>query len=339
MPPAVKQRSIGQFLGDLTGGAGAVIAEGETVVGNIIDVNTNGIADNSPTQPRYDFTYRVFPENLGTQGYNGHYMVININVSDMSKMGNGSLSLDGKAINTWTTLSGQSSKLDVYRFNIDRRYSGQGGGAQNSFGVPRFTTRIAESIALFMPETVQYSNRNDYAELDLLSTLSGPLDAVAAGVGAAARAVGPALAYGGLSINPRVEVQFRNTQLREFTFEFLFSPTTQKESDTIEEIIRTLRVHQAPEINPLNSATGASGLARAIFYVKPSEFDITFYYRGKENTHIPRIMTCACIALDVDYAPSGTYSTFRNGAAVHTKMMVTFRELEINHRLRVLQGF
>ena len=153
----------------------------------------------------------------------------------------------------------------------------------------------------------------------------------------------------GIPLNPKTEVLFTNTSQREFVFEFLFSPSSVKESESLENIIRTLRFHAAPELLGTNTQTDkgpvanfvgeGTAAAKSFFFVPPSEFDITFYHQGKENTHIPRINTCVLQRIDVGYSPLGVWSTFSNGYPVSVRMMLHFREVEITHKLRVMQGF
>ena len=130
-------------------------------------------------------------------------------------------------------------------------------------------------------------------------------------------------------INPAVEILFANTLVRQFTFEVLMAPRNEKESINMHSIIKTLRFHGAPEISDFSS----------LFWIPPAEFDITFFHRGVENMNILRINTCVLERIEVDYAPTGVYSTFRNGHPVVTRMSMGFRELEPIHKKRVLQGF
>src|SRR5690349_5020314 len=51
-------------------------------------------------QKKYDFTQRIFPSDLGEPGYNGHYMVININVSNYSQF-NGRINGPAGSISTF----------------------------------------------------------------------------------------------------------------------------------------------------------------------------------------------------------------------------------------------
>ena len=55
--------------------------------------------------------------------------------------------------------------------------------------------------------------------------------------------------------------------------------------------------------------------------------------------NIIRINTCVLERCEVDYAPSGVYSTFTNGHPVAVRLSLGFREIEPVHKKRILQGF
>lgn len=294
-------------------------------------------------QSHYDFRYMVFPNDLGMDT-NGHYMVININVPTKGIKTDG-LEVREAAGNFTQYFSqlNQVSKLDTLRYGQN-----VAGGAQRPIlSVPRQTSRIAESIALHMPQSgLVYTHNNKYEDI----SLSG---AVAAGVGtlvngieagkysAAARgwnnvtgAAGFVNKLGGNPINPAIEILFSNTLQRVFRFEFLFAPRNEAESVTIDRIVRTLKFHGSPEIND-----GVGGFGVGLTWIPPAEFDITFFNKGYENTKLPRINTCVLQQIDVDYNPTGMYATFRNGFPVATRLMLEFVELEPVHKQRVVQGF
>jgi hypothetical protein len=323
--------------------------ESQSTTGQIIDglqsaasiVTTGGSAfvvstDASLSQSQYDFSYRMFPLDLGDNSQNINYLIFNISVSNFSQLG--SVTGPNGAIQPWHTLAGEMSKTDALRFTIDKQFSTSLGSLNQSslIATPRLTTRIAESIALFMPDTSVYTTQNEYTEISLMDIFQSAIGDMSRGLTAGARLVSAGTDYAlrqlGLPINPRVEVMYKTTPQRRFQFEFLFGPTNEAESLAVDQIIRTFRLHSVPEVNPITSGIG-------VFFVKPSEFDITFYHKGKENKFIPRINTCVLEQIDVDYAPTGRYSTFRNGCPVSAKLMLQFRETEILHKLRVLQGF
>lgn len=303
-------------------------------------------------QSKYNFKYLAFPNDIGTDR-NGHYMVININVqTDIF----GFLSSNFN----YQNLLSERSKVDQLRgINSILRNQNIPGVTQrdtstvNRITLPRATKRIAESIALHMPTPLVFSQQNEYQEVSL-TALGGAVVAGAAVRGAAAvaglgsgkgggaiaghGAAGLVSAVGGnvgnLSkimqrpINPAVEVLFANTSLRSFTFEVLMAPRNEKESEAIKSIISSLKFHSAPELT-----------FGGLIWIPPAEFDITFFNKGVENPHIQRISTCVLERFEVDYAPSGMYSTFRNGHPVAVRMSMGFRELEAIHKQRVVAGF
>ena len=311
---------------------------------------------------KYDFNYRVFPDDLG-QDQNGHYMIININVqvnrdvnNPTARTGIGATDF-GPANYTVTSelsrvdqLKGNNGILNLGTiFNMDTATNFAG------FNLPRSTRKIKEAIALHMPTPTVYTHTNVYEEISLTAfgaqalklgvTAIGKLiaggitrsleSAASRGAASVVDATGNLIRKGsavaGYPINPKIEVLFSHTTQRAFRMELLMAPKNQNESDTIKNIIDTLRFHAAPEI--------AGVLGTFPVFVPPAEFDITFYHRGQENTKIPRINTCALEQIEVDYAPSGVYSTFSNGHSVAIRLSLAFRELEILHKERVTQGF
>ena len=317
-------------------GAGInTIANLDPLKGTIVDSTTLG-------QSQYNFSYLTFPEDLG-QSYMDHYMVININVPTDS---NGGLrgGLSGK-LATVTPLTNNFSKVDTLRFSAAGAIPG---AAQGELGtLKRGTRRIAQSIALFMPSGLTFTGVNEYENISLTAIAgaigTGAVNAITSLIpsnlggralgtifNTAAAVAGQVAKISGNPINPRVEILFSTTTQRQFTFEVLMAPRNEKESITIKNIIQTLRYHAAPEIS-----LATLGLT----FIPPAEFDITFFHKGEENTNIPRINTCVLERIDVDVAPQGAYATFSNGYPVAIRMNLGFREIEMVHKLRVLQGF
>lgn len=330
-------------------GIGALQEIGSQIVGAAASALTEN-DDSTLSQSRYDFTYKVFPNDLGMD-YMGHYVVFNINVPVIPFTNNPR----GSNVTTsqFEILPGEYSKVDVLRFG-----QVNSGGTITGTTLPRRTRRIAQSIALYMPGSqLIYNGRNAYEEVSL-TALGGQLltGALASGAGAifglatrtlggignvisgagnvldtAGQAIGTGAQLAGFPINPRVEVLFATTPLRDFQFEFLMLPRNEEEAKTIKEIVRTLRFHAAPEID--QSTFGWT-------YIPPAEFDITFYHRGVENMSIPRINTCVLLECEVDYAPNlGIWQTYRDGNPLATRLRLVFKEVEVVHKLRVLQGF
>ena len=314
--------------------------------------------DTTLNQSKYDFTYRIFPEDIAADdSFYNHYMIININTRTSTNYANyvtGPGPERQGRINTFRTLPNELSKTDALRFKIDPMFKNASGNALTlPFAVPRFSRRIVESICLYMPSSVVFTTQAEYENISLTGLVKSVVSSGLNGVGGFARGAsmggsslgeqiltnaisgitnkaGQVAALGQMPFNPRVEVLYANTPQRGFQFDFLLAPSSEKESETIHQIYQTLRFHQAPEVN--------NGLY-TLMWTAPSDFDITFYHRGQENTKLPRINTCVLETIDMNPAPTGTYSTFSNGHPVAWQMSLRFRELEILHKLRVLQGF
>jgi hypothetical protein len=304
--------------------------------------------DNTLNQEKYDFNYRTFPNDIGSEGtINNHYMVININVRDKINVKafgfEGTISgtqysdyikRNGSALSTFRTTN-ELSKTDALRFNIDPTYRSKDNQPLGIFGnvvemavVPRFTRRIVESIAIFMPSTLNFVNRHEYSDIRLVEEAANLIGYTPPSVGVKIAQLGQH------PVNPLTEVLYKTTPQRNFIFEFLMAPSNEKESVALKQIYDVLRFHAAPEFTSI-SLWGPT----VPFYKSPSEFDITFFKAGKENTKIPRINTCVLEQIDMDYAPTGAYATFSNGYPVSARMTLQFRELEIVSKLRVAQGF
>jgi len=324
--------------------------------------NSKDIQDNITRyglgQSSYDWNYRVFPEDLATD-YNGHYMVININVP-VNNGGTSLSAINGTGSFASQVLTNDFAKVDRLRFGD---YGGIRATNQNSnplnfgnFALFSGTRRIKESIALHMPSPVLYNSSHLYEEVSLTSIaaqagkigfsaigaaagafLSGSLSRAlqtAGGFtnlyGSTGRVIGRAAQLLGSPINPKIEVLFSTTPQRQFNFEVLMAPKSENESIVMKRIIETLRFHAAPELTSLGPIP---------LFIPPAQFDITFYDKGQENRNIPRINTCVMSRIEVDYAPTGMYSTFRNGHPVAARLSMAFIETEILHKARIAQGF
>lgn len=134
---------------------------------------------------------------------------------------------------------------------------------------------------------------------------------------------------GGVATNPNILVMFRGiSALRSFQFNFVFIPSNEKESRNIRNIIKTFRFHASPEL--------LYGTSR--FYLAPSTFDIEVFHKGKTNTKIPKIKTCALTNCEVNYSPRG-WSTYVDGMPAAIEMSLSFREIEQITRQDVEEGF
>ena len=138
----------------------------------------------------------------------------------------------------------------------------------------------------------------------------------------------------GRADNPYMEVLFDNPELREFTYNFTFTPRSEEETNDVKTIIEMFRFHMAPEMRADHSR----------FMTLPSEFDIHYMYQdgdgiAVENSYFNKISTCVLKNCSVNYTPDGAVNTHVDGSPVKITMGLTFAETEIIHKDMIQQGF
>jgi hypothetical protein len=134
----------------------------------------------------------------------------------------------------------------------------------------------------------------------------------------------------GYAMNPQFEMLYGGTNLREFQFDFIMTPRSQKEAETIRDIIKKFKFHASPQY--------VRGQGRYI--IPPSYFDITFMFNGAESEWLPLISTCVLKTIDVDYSGGlDQWATHDDGSPIQTKMTLVFSELEMMHKTLRDQGY
>jgi hypothetical protein len=311
-------------------------------------------------QKKYDYTYLQYPSDLAsTNSRHPYWMTLYINKQELSHFtknpsSQGIFDKKGVAIRSTAQINASQGT------NLQKNF----GGSNIGFG--RKTQRTAVAIRLFMPDTLSWSYANGYKDASIsgiplmglasslssipalfdssteaakkggmagvLASLQSPAARSAAGAGAEllGEASGQGAEFGvsvlGIAINPQVDVIYISPELRQFTFDFLFSPQNAKDAQTIAQIIKELKFHSAPEM-----LSGGIGIGR--YYVPPSEFDIEF-----SVTTMGRISTCVLQNITLDYAPSGT-AFYNNNQPVNTRMTLQFKELEFMTKELIEKGF
>jgi hypothetical protein len=157
--------------------------------------------------------------------------------------------------------------------------------------------------------------------------------------GAAGKALGMdqlnrlAVNAAGYALNPQIQVLFRGIGFRSFQFNFVFTPYNKEESQLVKEIITKFKYHAAPQID-------SNGLFGQGMYMKiPDSFDIKFYYGNEENRNVHRIGECVLENVDVNYAGSGQWSTFNDGAPNQITLTLQFKETIIIDKNRIDEGY
>lgn len=332
--------------------------------------------DTQSSKSDYDgpMLYR-YPIDLGNSN-RAHYMVIHINEQVRTSFANSQDGLDVPTIYNRSRFAGEQSNVWLNtiipaseNLNSVELYKKYG---EELLGLPsgnlKTIRRTRDTIALYMPDTLNFDYNQNYDELKLAgfptALIAGGVSAVesfkeALGAGndfgkAALKVFGknvsPFLAnyfvqksgsdlarvafggYFGFVQNPQLELLYSSPEMRKFSFDFMFYPRSEKEAVEVQKILALLRFHQAPEV--VQEFNG-------FFLTPPSEFDLKFYYNGKENPNIPKISTCILHSINVDYAPNGfaAYETMpkgnieaqmgKTGMPVAIRLRLGFKEREI----------
>ena len=332
--------------------------------------NTTG--GSSATQSRlsalYDFTSGAklysYPSEIGNPVSEGHlyphYVMFNINVPVF----NGSQVSANAQQNALTTpgssIAGQSPGNPTVSATTTLTADTNAN-----------TTRVSAYISLYMPDTVSMGYDAQYEDISLkdkkltgltqgASTLynaalkgstKGGLtigDLILAGMQDnsffPARAI---LQSNGVAINPNVQLLFRAVGLRQFQFEFMFSPKSSDESKIVKNIIQLFKFHAAPEIlGSFESSPGitdnSTNAAKGLAFIIPSTFDISFKSliggTWSDNPSVANIGTSVLESINVDYAPNG-WSTFTDGSPTQIRLTLQFKETFIITKSEVNIGY
>ena len=273
-----------------------------------------------------------------------------------TEIGQAAVGAINSVTNFISNIPGGQTAVDATKTTFDN-VSGFAKNIDPNVGI-RTVKRIADTVALYMPDGLKFNYQQDYNSSLALgnsglqafgSYASSAIDTYKNGGGVNGQInnaapflfnflanklgdVGKVLftaGSGGMVQNPMREILYSSPGFRQFRFDFLMTSRDEKEASEIQNIIDKLRFHQAPEI-----IAGSGGF----FMYPPSEFDISFYYNGTENPNIPKISTCVLTNIETDYAPNGfsayevererTPTMGRTGMPVAIRLGLSFMETE-----------
>jgi len=207
-------------------------------------------------------------------------------------------------------------------------------------------------ISLFVPGGINGSNMvwetsHEYVDKKMGYVVPGAIGAIGGLIQTVAGAAGGA-------INSKVEVLYRDTALRRFQFSFIMSPQSPEESRQLKLIVQTLRQYSSPTLvegtsDPQTGYIGSVGnqaefLSTGGLYLSPSEFLIQFWYLDENGTatpneNIPKIGRCVLTGIDINYTPTGEWSTFKDGAPTSAMLTMAFQEMRVINSQNVLDGY
>jgi hypothetical protein len=361
------------------------------------------LRDNSPTSSLDDdpfhFSSISYPRDITSDMANGHYMLFYVNVQNKTKyfmdpqeglqLGQEITTLSGGgpvgSSNVVKTITYQTYADTEATYKRGLIQKGAKGAVLDSDGVdlrkqrkPRTgmdsyyptTTRITDSVAIYLPPNVQDSTqagyqdaatgvaglaaaggvafvnamrRNDFAAASetLVGSAKGLILEAAKRMGGellegltgAQNVVGFVNKAFGQATNPYMEVLFDKMALRTFSYNFTFAPRNPEETQDVQTIIKLFRFHMVPETQGANER----------FLTLPSTFDIHYMYQllpdeARENSFYSKIATCVLSDCVVDYTP-GAVKSFASGAPTQITMNLTFKETEMITKEMVDKGF
>ena len=317
---------------------------------------------------KFNYGTLVYPEETQNLG-DGHYVIFDIIPSDISAVNTG----EGKDKKSFTfgklknKQVGEGKRRASSKEVLAARKKGLGLGPNESVlrkqvgglhGGSKHHNTISDSIVMYTPhdqQTFTYGVTYEEADMGMVRNLSDFMGkAFSGGVGGFADATGNLAStagrrmletaigailpgYSGFNVkktgtafNPNTELVFKSVAMREFKFNFEMAPRDKTENESCHSIISLFKFHMHPE---------DSGIGKLAV---PSEFQITYMYRDKENSYIPKISRCVLKDLSIDYAPNQQFHTFKEdekGAApIMMKLGLTFGELEIMTKETIAQG-
>ena len=125
---------------------------------------------------------------------------------------------------------------------------------------------------------------------------------------------------GGRVLNPNAEMLFQGPVIRDFAFSFIMIARSQKEGNEIRKIIRFLKLGMAPKF-------------RTTTYLKaPDVFTLQYKNGTRDDDQLKTVNQfnpggLALTTMNVDYAPNGYWSAYRDSQPVALKMDLNFTEL------------
>lgn len=242
----------------------------------------------------------------------------------------------------------------------------------SQINLSRKTRRAAASICLYMPDTVNQTQVNDYDQVSMTQAL-GKAGLVGQAGGAIMSGVGKmieerslksfGLGGGGTSMGGLAEVggmiADKTGNFGEGITDVLLFSAGLAQNPQVELLFKSIQNREflfdykfvprsrqeAETIKKIIKAfrfhaapeipTSSSGR----YFIPPSEFDIEFMVGQQPNSNLPRISTCVLQGIDVNYGSAGQWTAFEGGMPVEISMQLRFKEVEVMHKKLISDGY
>ena len=123
----------------------------------------------------------------------------------------------------------------------------------------------------------------------------------------------------GAILNPNLESLFQGVKLRQFPFTFEFFPRNPTEAEQVKLIIRVLKRSM--------SAKNNRDKGRGVFIKQPDIFQLRYMKGASEHPFLNKFLPMHLTDMKINYAASGTYSTFYDGTPSHMSVSCSFQEV------------
>ena len=123
----------------------------------------------------------------------------------------------------------------------------------------------------------------------------------------------------GAILNPSLESLFQGVKLRQFPFTFEFFPRNPTEAEQVKMIIRVLKRSM--------SAKNNKDKGRGVFIKQPDIFQLRYMKGASEHPFLNKFLPMHLTDMKINYAASGTYSTFYDGTPSHMSVSCSFQEV------------
>ena len=315
----------------------------------------------------------AYPDNVDIDPMQGHYIMFNIReikpgkvarpkaVSAINAGAGGDFAFQAQAVAQQV----QGLSPDKARETANKEFKEAQAKNTSIRLKTASTTRIIQSIALYMPPQVSVSYEAKYADQEIGVGAEIGADAIRAAFGGAPFSfaklgsdVKSAAASKSLSaldtvatgakalvalergkiITPRMELMFEGIGRRNFEFSFVMIPKSLSEAERVRQIVKAFKVHMTSDVS---TATFGEQNVRELNI--PDVFDIKYMYRDRENSYLNKISTCSLTGMDVQYV-GDRYTAFDPDGSgspppQRTTLSLKFTELEIMYRNRIEDGF
>lgn len=197
------------------------------------------------------------------------------------------------------------------------------------------TTETIASIALYMPETMTFTNSAQYDDSTTLAKAAGSLPIIGnvvskmTGALEGNDALRLALNKAGYVFNPQKQLLFQGIEFRQFNMSFTFTPYSAKEAEDVKQIIKLFRKWSSPQ-----KAAAGGGM----FWNPPAIFGVEFLFNNSQNVNIPKLKDCVIESVEVNYAPNG-WAAHSDGAPVQTTVTLQLQEIALVDRTDIDNGY